>query len=42
MKMENNIQGNSVNQEILAGKWLQMRGDLKSADSWRGVLKTTD
>jgi hypothetical protein len=34
--MENNIEGNSVNQDILAGKWLQMRGDLKSSRQLAG------
>ena len=37
--MENNIEGNSVNQDILAGKWKQMRGDLKS---WWGKLTDDD
>ena len=28
--MENNIEPNPMNQDILAGKWKQMRGDLKT------------
>jgi len=39
MKMENNIEGNSLNQDIFAGKWKQMRGDLKS---WWGKLTDDD
>ena len=37
--MENNIESNSVNQDILAGKWRQMRGDLKT---WWGKLTDDD
>ena len=37
--MEDNIESNSVNQDILAGKWKQMRGDLKS---WWGKLTDDD
>ena len=37
--MENNIEGNSLNQDIFAGKWKQMRGDLKS---WWGKLTDDD
>ena len=28
--MENNLESNSVNQDILAGKWKQMRGDAQN------------
>ena len=28
--MENNIETNPMNQDILAGKWKQMRGELKT------------
>jgi uncharacterized protein YjbJ (UPF0337 family) len=37
--MENNIESNSVNQDILSGKWKQMRGDLKT---WWGKLTDDD
>src|SRR4029077_18125968 len=37
--MENNIEGHSVNQDILAGKWKQMRGELKT---WWGKLTDDD
>ena len=37
--MENNIESNSLNQDIFAGKWKQMRGDLKS---WWGKLTDDD
>ena len=37
--MENNIETNSVNHDILAGKWKQMRGDLKT---WWGKLTDDD
>jgi uncharacterized protein YjbJ (UPF0337 family) len=39
MKMENNLESKSVNQDSLAGKWKQMRGDLKS---WWGKLTDDD
>ena len=28
--MENNIEANPMNQDILEGKWKQMRGELKT------------
>jgi len=37
--MGNNIESNSVNQDILPGKWKQMRGDLKT---WWGKLTDDD
>ena len=37
--MENNLESKSVNQDSLAGKWKQMRGDLKS---WWGKLTDDD
>ena len=37
--MENNIESNPMNQDILAGKWKQMRGDLKT---WWGKLTDDD
>ena len=37
--MENNIESNSMNQDILAGKWKQMRGELKT---WWGKLTDDD
>jgi uncharacterized protein YjbJ (UPF0337 family) len=37
--MENNIETNPVNQDILAGKWKQMRGELKT---WWGKLTDDD
>ena len=37
--MENNIETNPMNQDILAGKWKQMRGDLKT---WWGKLTDDD
>jgi uncharacterized protein YjbJ (UPF0337 family) len=37
--MENNIEINPMNQDILAGKWKQMRGDLKT---WWGKLTDDD
>ena len=37
--MENNIEINPVNQDILAGKWKQMRGELKT---WWGKLTDDD
>jgi uncharacterized protein YjbJ (UPF0337 family) len=39
MKMENNLESKSVNQDSLAGQWKQMRGDLKS---WWGKLTDDD
>jgi uncharacterized protein YjbJ (UPF0337 family) len=37
--MENNIETNRMNQDILAGKWKQMRGELKT---WWGKLTDDD
>jgi uncharacterized protein YjbJ (UPF0337 family) len=37
--MENNIETNPMNQDILAGKWKQMRGELKT---WWGNLTDDD
>lgn len=37
--MENNIEINPMNQDILAGKWKQMRGELKT---WWGNLTDDD
>jgi len=37
--MENNIETNPVNQDILAGNWKQMRGELKT---WWGKLTDDD
>jgi uncharacterized protein YjbJ (UPF0337 family) len=37
--MENNIETNPINQDILAGKWKQMRGELKT---WWGKLTDDD
>src|SRR5262249_14774793 len=37
--MENNIETNPMNQEILAGKWKQIRGELKT---WWGKLTDDD
>jgi len=37
--MENNIETNSMNQDILPGKWKQMRGELKT---WWGKLTDDD
>ena len=37
--MENNIETNPMNQDILAGKWKQMRGELKT---WWGTLTDDD
>jgi uncharacterized protein YjbJ (UPF0337 family) len=37
--MENNIETGSMNQDILAGKWKQMRGELKT---WWGKLTDDD
>src|SRR5215510_12354324 len=37
--MENNIETNPMNPDILAGKWKQMRGDLKT---WWGKLSDDD
>jgi uncharacterized protein YjbJ (UPF0337 family) len=37
--MENNIETGSMNRDILAGKWKQMRGDLKT---WWGKLTDDD
>ena len=37
--MENNIETNPMNPDILAGKWRQMRGDLKT---WWGKLSDDD
>jgi len=37
--MENNIETNPMNQNILAGKWKQMRGELKT---WWGKLTDDD
>ena len=37
--MENNIEANPINQDILAGKWKQMRGELKT---WWGKLNDDD
>src|SRR5262245_27684537 len=37
--MENNIEINPMNQDILAGKWKQMRGELKT---WWGKLTDDD
>jgi uncharacterized protein YjbJ (UPF0337 family) len=37
--MENNIEINPMNQDILAGKWKQMRGELKT---WWGTLTDDD
>jgi uncharacterized protein YjbJ (UPF0337 family) len=38
-QMENNIENNPVNQDILAGKWKQVRGELKT---WWGKLTDDD
>ena len=37
--MENNMETNPMNQDILAGKWKQMRGELKT---WWGKLTDDD
>ena len=37
--MENNIETNPMNQDILAGKWKQMRGEVKT---WWGNLTDDD
>src|SRR4029077_4661955 len=37
--MENNIETNPMNRDILAGKWKQMRGELKT---WWGKLTDDD
>lgn len=37
--MENNIETGSMNRDILAGKWMQMRGELKA---WWGKLSDDD
>ena len=37
--MENNIETNPMNQDILAGKWKQMRGEVKT---WWGKLSDDD
>jgi uncharacterized protein YjbJ (UPF0337 family) len=37
--MENNIETNPMNQDILSGKWKQMRGELKT---WWGKLTDDD
>jgi uncharacterized protein YjbJ (UPF0337 family) len=37
--MENNIETGSINRDILAGKWKQMRGELKT---WWGKLTDDD
>src|SRR5262249_7305332 len=37
--MENNIETDSMNRDILAGKWKQMRGELKT---WWGKLTDDD
>jgi uncharacterized protein YjbJ (UPF0337 family) len=37
--MENNVESNPINQDILAGKWKQMRGELKT---WWGKLTDDD
>jgi uncharacterized protein YjbJ (UPF0337 family) len=37
--MENNIETNTMNQDILAGKWKRMRGELKT---WWGKLTDDD
>ena len=37
--MENNVETNPMNQDILSGKWKQMRGDLKT---WWGKLTDDD
>jgi uncharacterized protein YjbJ (UPF0337 family) len=37
--MENNIETNRMNQDILSGKWKQMRGELKT---WWGKLTDDD
>jgi uncharacterized protein YjbJ (UPF0337 family) len=37
--MENNIEANPINQDILAGKWKQMRGELKT---WWSKLNDDD
>ena len=37
--MENNIETNPLNQDILSGKWKQMRGELKT---WWGKLTDDD
>ena len=37
--MENNIETNPINHDILAGKWKQMRGELKT---WWGKLTDDD
>src|SRR4029077_2648704 len=37
--MENNIDSGSMNQDILAGKWKQLRGELKT---WWGKLTEDD
>jgi uncharacterized protein YjbJ (UPF0337 family) len=37
--MENNIETNPMNQDILAGKWKQMRGELKT---WWSKLNDDD
>jgi uncharacterized protein YjbJ (UPF0337 family) len=39
IKMENNIETNPLNQDILAGKWKQMRGEFKT---WWGKLTDDD
>jgi uncharacterized protein YjbJ (UPF0337 family) len=39
IKMENNIETNPMNQDILAGKWKQMRGEFKT---WWGKLTDDD
>ena len=37
--MENNIEPNPMNQDILAGKWKRIRGELKT---WWGNLTDDD
>jgi uncharacterized protein YjbJ (UPF0337 family) len=37
--MENNVETNPINQDILSGKWKQMRGELKT---WWGKLTDDD
>ena len=37
--MENNIESNPINRDILAGKWKQMRGEIKT---WWGKLTDDD
>src|SRR5919106_2651279 len=37
--MENNIETNSLNQDVFAGRWKQMRGELKT---WWGKLTDDD